>query len=399
MTYDIVVVGLGPAGGSALYYASKHGVKVLGIEKRREIGVPIQCGEFLPQPHTYKEILPDARRIDLLTSIPDRIIRNKIRRVSIFSPKGVEYTAFFDGYVINRAEYDKWIVNKAVEHGADIMIESTVYNVIDNGEYYSIKVSTPRGRIEVKSKVIILASGASSKLNEMVGLERETNEYNLGHVIQNVMVNVDSETDKIEMYTGRRYSPGAYAWIIPIGDGGANVGLGVRKPYINNSDRSLTLRDFLDRFILEHPIASRKLRKAKSISIIGGLVPVGPPLKARNGRALLVGDAGNFVVASIGAGVPTAVLTGSIAGEISAKYISGEVSLSEYDVIIERELSEPLKNGFKIREIIDILSRSDFILEQGLKLFGREHFTDLIRVKLPTNIKFMKWVERIARTL
>jgi len=397
--YDVIVVGLGPGGATASYYASINGARVLGIDRRREIGVPIQCGEFMPQPHTYREILPDARRIEFLTKIPERIIRNRIRRVSIFSPSGVEYRADFDGYVINRAEYDKWIVSNAVKAGADIMIEGNVYSITYEGGRYRVKVSTPRGRVEVESKVLIIAAGASTKLSEMVGLDREVDEHNLAYVIQEVMVNVDHEMDKIDMYTGKKYCPGGYAWIIPTGDGVANIGLGIRRPYVNSSDMSLSIRDFLNRFIMEHPVASIKLKDSRPISIIGGLVPVGPPLNPRNGGALLVGDAGNFVIASIGAGVPTAVLTGSIAGEASAKYVNGEADLSEYERIIEMELREVLVNGYRIRGVIDVLCRSDIFMEHGLKLFGREHFTDLIRVKLPTSIKFLRWIERLARTL
>ena len=91
MSYELTVIGLGPGGGSTLYYAAKHGVKAIGLDKRREIGVPIQCGEFIPQNHMYKEILPNAKHIDLLTSFPKYIIRNTIKSVSLYSPKGREY--------------------------------------------------------------------------------------------------------------------------------------------------------------------------------------------------------------------------------------------------------------------------------------------------------------------
>ena len=55
MHYDVVVVG-GRVGGSASsLFASKNGLNVLMIEKRQEIGSPVQCGEATTY-DTYKTL-------------------------------------------------------------------------------------------------------------------------------------------------------------------------------------------------------------------------------------------------------------------------------------------------------------------------------------------------------
>ena len=48
-SYDIVVIGAGPAGASAAQAAAQRGAKVLMIDRRQRIGVPVQCAEFVPQ--------------------------------------------------------------------------------------------------------------------------------------------------------------------------------------------------------------------------------------------------------------------------------------------------------------------------------------------------------------
>jgi geranylgeranyl reductase family protein len=395
MKYDVVVVGLGPGGASATYSSAKSGLKVLGIEKRREIGVPIQCGEFLPANNTYSEILPDAKHLELLTTFPDYIVRNRTRMVSMFSPKGVEYIDYFDGVVIDRSLYDKWIVSKAVEEGADINIGCTVFDLIYEGDGYRVLVRGSGGSFEVMAKTIVIAGGAGNRLIERVGLEPEKDENNLGHVIQYMMVGVDTDDEKIEMYTGKKYCPGAYAWIIPRGDGFANVGLGIRRNYVSKGDRDLSLRDFLHRFIYKHPVASKKLSRSKPVSLVGGLVPVGPPRRSVGRDALLVGDSANQVIASVGAGVPTSVIAGTIAGEVLAGYLVDDLDLMEYERRWRMEIGEALENGYKIREMIDIMCRNDFIMEQALKLFAKEHLSDLIRQRLPTSVKFVNWVRRL----
>ncbi len=399
MSFDLVVVGLGPGGASTLYYAAKNGLKVLGLDKRREIGVPIQCGELLPQPHTYKDILPNARHLELLKSFPSSIIRNEARYVSLYSPQGVEYIDEFDTYVIDRSRYDKWIVSKAVESGADVWIGSVVNRLERRENGYRVVGRGRDGLFEAEARVVVVAAGASSKLIEMVGLKRETNEYNLGHVVQYVMAGIEADPDKVEMYSGKRYSPGAYAWIIPRGEGFANVGLGVRKPYVAKGDIDLPIIEFLHRFIYEHPVASKKLSMGKAVSVIGGVVPVGPPLKTVGDDALLVGDSANQVISSLGAGVPTSVVAGSIAGETVAEYISGDVSLDVYEERWRSEIGDAIENGYRLRLMIDALCRNDRLMEQGLKYFGEVHMSDFVRTKVPTGSRFLAWMEKIARTL
>ena len=399
MSYELAVIGLGPGGGSTLYYAAKHGVKTIGLDKRREVGIPIQCGEFLPQSHMYKEILPNAKHIELLTTFPKYIIRNIIKKVSLYSPKGREYMDFFDGYVINRSEYDKWLVSKSIDEGAETLIQTTVYDITRLDDKYLIKAKSGDRDIEIKAENLVIAAGSSSSLIEKVGLVYETDKYNLSNVIQFVMAGVEIDNDKVEMYSGKRYAPGTYAWIIPRNNGYANVGLGIRKPFISRKDKYTSLKDFLNRFIYHHPIASKKLQKAQAVSIIGGVVPVGPPLNTVGKNVLLVGDSANQVIPSLGAGIPTSVIAGSIAGETIYKYLNGNCPLDCYEKTWKTEIGKALENGYKLRKIIDIICRSDRLMEEALRFFGKSHITDLIRTRYPTGSKFIDWVKKTARTL
>ncbi len=43
--FDLIVVGGGPAGSTAARFAAMGGIKVLLLEKDRDIGVPVRCGE------------------------------------------------------------------------------------------------------------------------------------------------------------------------------------------------------------------------------------------------------------------------------------------------------------------------------------------------------------------
>ena len=45
---DILVVGAGPAGSAAALAAAQAGARVVMVDRRRVIGVPVQCAEYIP---------------------------------------------------------------------------------------------------------------------------------------------------------------------------------------------------------------------------------------------------------------------------------------------------------------------------------------------------------------
>ena len=47
---SILVCGAGPAGSSAALAAARAGAGVLVLERRRLVGVPVRCAEYIPAP-------------------------------------------------------------------------------------------------------------------------------------------------------------------------------------------------------------------------------------------------------------------------------------------------------------------------------------------------------------
>ena len=77
-SYDIVIIGAGPAGSSAAQAAAQKGARVLLIDRRQRIGIPVQCAEFVPQwifrYASFSSTCIIQRVEKMITHLPDRTI-------------------------------------------------------------------------------------------------------------------------------------------------------------------------------------------------------------------------------------------------------------------------------------------------------------------------------------
>ena len=118
--YNIVIVGAGPAGCSAAIYINPHvtGKRVLLLEAKKEIGIPMQCGEAIP---TYDELLTIFPQADCaeLYDLPNDIYAGSIGGIKFKSPSGKTYLAHLKGQMFNRTLLDRHLFTRAVENGVE----------------------------------------------------------------------------------------------------------------------------------------------------------------------------------------------------------------------------------------------------------------------------------------
>jgi len=367
---QIAVVGAGPAGCTAAETAANCGAEVVLIERKSEIGTPVQCGGFLPEAHELQALIPRARLPQTLQEIPERCILQRTRLQRIISPSGKAKEFPVAGRVLDRRAFDRLLAHRAARAGAQIL-PATRADLVDSSLWLS-------GRFpgSIRPKVIVGADGPSSTISRAIG----NNVGEQGICLEYEMVDVDIDPDAAEMYFSARYAPGGYAWIIPLGQDIANVGIGVRRAYLGN----LRLPDLLDSFVKEHPIASSKLSHGEVLAVMRGLVPAGgSPQEVQLGNMLLAGDAAGHVMATSGGGIPLAVVAGRIAGETAAGQVLGELSLHEYKLRIAREFGAELSRSVQIRKIVDMAMRSDRLMNALLAALSPEQMKSVMRAQIP----------------
>ena len=240
--YDIVIVGAGPAGGSASAKASELGLKTLLIDKRMEIGVPVQCGEYMPHEDEVNRMFPESKHTSNLIELTKAVQQNECDYVRFVTPSGSRYNLKFRAYVIDRKKFDKELANRAERNGCEIWLKTLALEV--NISEKKLLIERNGERESVSFKVLVAADGFNSNIAQSLGF-KTTIQENKAFTIQNIMSEVEVEANVCEMYWDKDYSPGAYAWIIPKGKNIANVGLGVKGKYSKESN----LNSYLARFI------------------------------------------------------------------------------------------------------------------------------------------------------
>jgi digeranylgeranylglycerophospholipid reductase len=318
-TPDIVVVGLGPAGSRAAAIAASAGYRVIAVERRQAAGCPVQCAEFVPS-----MIERDVPRLRTVT-------RQAIARMLTFAEEGSAHeTPDFRGWMIDRAAFDRMLAVMAADAGADCRYGSSVIAVDGDGTLHMSDGGTLRPR------VVIGCDGPRSKLGAAIGRINRTLVETRQITVPLVMPH-----DATDIFLRADYR-GGYGWLFPKG-AVANVGLGVAA-----EDRD-HLKPLLAA-LFEQLSASRRVG-TRAFALTGGAIPVGGRLRpvGHLGRVqvLLAGDAAGLTNPVTGAGIASAVQSGTFAGQAVVDWLGGRLKALEdyqeeladiFDPALERAL-------------------------------------------------------------
>ncbi len=322
---DILIVGAGPAGSCAAQTAAQTGANVLMIERKRVIGEPVRCAEFIPK-QLLKEL--DCKR---------KFIVQHVKSMKSILPDNTMIETPAPGLMINRNIFDQALAQKAKDAGAKIWKEARVLEH-DNRCVMAMKKNE---HIRIKADVIIGADGPHTRVGRWIG---STNR-NLIPAVQ-ARVALIEPTDSTEVYFDKRYF-GGYAWLFPKGDV-ANVGLGIKQG--TNPD---DIRKLLNYFLTK--LKERNRITGEATGYNAGWIPAEFPRKIVKDNIMLAGDAAGQTHPITGAGVAQAVICGHMAGEHAAEALKkGDLNiLKRYEEEWMDLYGESQQRAYKRRELME----------------------------------------------
>ncbi len=370
--YDVVIIGCGPAGSTTARVAAKKGLKVLLVDKRQELGAPIQCSGALSNSALEEsDIDPSAEFVQESVfgfSVYDEIGTQSILDYRSLKPEkyGLGVGKKPLGYVVDRRRFDRFLMTLAERAGVEVWLktEAINYKPLEDGtcEVYLRKFNK---EITLRTKVLVGADGLQSQVGKWAGLTTHIKMTELASCLQFVVDGVETN-GLLEIITGHEWAPGGYAWLFPKGHGYAEIGLGVIRTMTKENAQW-----HLDHFI-QNSFLKDRLKHARILEVHGGGVPLAAPLRTQYAANLiLVGDAARHVNPITGGGIHTALTGGLIAGKFLAELVQSNTKASAENLkgYQDRWLDQLGNKMWQLYQTKKSIFKMKDIAERNLKLY------------------------------
>lgn len=340
---DVLVIGLGPAGGAAASVAARHGLSVIAVEKKKQVGVPVQCAEFIP--------LPMGKY-----AVTGGVLQQRIEGMNSFLPSGAVAHSDFHGLMVDRAAFDQALARQAEQAGARILLASRLMALDSKG--FVARIAIARGAVEIGYRVLVAADGPNSFVAECLGLPRlltvNTRQYTVP------LLEPYRDTD---IWLSDAY-PGGYAWLFPKGRL-ANLGLGADKRYAPDLKKPLEA--------LHRRLTGRALVGKEIVCRTGGPIPVGGLRKRLVlDHVMFTGDAAGLTHPITGAGIAAAVVSGERAGEAAARLLEAHDAnaLTDFEEDIRDQFETAIARAGERRRWLNGLWQTSDALADGIHRRG-----------------------------
>lgn len=297
-TFDVIVVGGGPAGATVAHDLARRGRQVLLLDRAGRIK---PCGGAIP-PRLIRDF-----------DIPDHLLKARVTCARMISPAGkIVDMPIRGGFVgmVDRAEFDEWLRERAASAGAtrvDGQFEKITRRADGTPIVHFVTKDGDRSQ-SAPGRLVIGADGARSAVarQEIIGAQTMKSVFAYHEIVAAPL----GEETRCEIHYRGSLSPDFYAWVFPHGET-MSVGVG-------SARKGFSLKT-----------ATRALRSVAGLTDVathrceGAPIPLKPLRRWDNKRDVLVaGDAAGVVAPASGEGIYYAMLSGRFAADAAEAFLA-----------------------------------------------------------------------------
>jgi geranylgeranyl reductase family protein len=326
MSYDVIVIGAGPAGCASASECARHGLSTLCIEEHGTIGYPVQCAGLLSNA-AFKEC-----------RVSERPVLNRVFGARVLSGLGSEIlidAKIPKAVVADRGALDREMAENAANSGAEFLLKTAAYGIRGT----TLLTRGKNGHGEIPFRLLIAADGPRSTIARLHGMPRAKT------YLAGVQVDLPHECDPrfVEIYPDA--SPDFFGWMIPTSRDRVRIGLcGQSK-------------------VPERFAAFVKKYGRSATHHVTGTLPLGLMPKTYGHRTLFVGDAAGFAKPTSGGGVYTGIRSARHAASVAAACCETDTftdtALAAYEQRWKADMGRELDLGFRIFQMRQTISARD----------------------------------------
>lgn len=290
------------------------------------------------------------------------------RNVTIAHPSlGKEALASIrpSGYISTRMQFDQTLMEFAQKEPLIQIVENfELKEVNKQGNEWNLRAKDGR---QTQHKMIVAADGAHSTFcRRYLKMEIPPQHYAAAVRWYWEGLNEENGYNFLELHFLKDLLPG-YFWIFPLGNGKANVGLGMRSDIV--AKRRLNLKKLIREVIEKEEGIKERFAGGRPVDDIRGFgLPLGSHKVPLVGDGyVLVGDAAWLIDPLTGEGIPNAIYSGTWAAEIIAQncrdgnYHAKQLEPYEKKVRdkleLELRISRQLQQMFRYPWLVKVASR------------------------------------------
>jgi geranylgeranyl reductase family protein len=383
---DVLVVGGGPGGSSVAVRLARKGHSVVLVEKRPTPRLKA-CGDTLT-PRSIAELAEVGLDVDSLRGHPILGVEMRHRRATTQTPWPDHPDFPAVGVAIRRDLLDERLRCTASEHGAVVLAgHEATSPIIERGFVRGANLQRADGSSSAaRARFVVVADGANSRFGRVVGTSRD-HRWPYAVSTRTYFQSERSDHRWIEATLGLtdvdHSSIAGYGWVVPLGDGTVNVGIGLLSTSrdVKRLNALKLLGDFsesvADRWRFD-PQAAQKAPTRFRIPLGGSVTPkMGPTF-------LLVGDAAGVANPFSGVGIDAALMSGRLAATaLDDALVTGSAAgLQRYPTLLEEEIGRYYKVGrltarflgrpSVLNPLLRVGARSEKLTAGMLRLAGNE---------------------------
>jgi FAD-dependent halogenase len=323
-SYDVVVVGGGPAGSTVASLLARGGRRVLVLERERFPRYHI--GESL-----LSATLPILKHVGVLPAIEEHGFIRKPGGTFVWGSSAEPWSFWFHedpgGYThafhVVRSEFDAILLRHAARQGAEVR-EGTMVEAIDGMGPFQVTARGEDGRaLHVDAAHVVDASGQNALLGRRERL-REFNPFFKNLALWSYFADAarmePPHRDNILSAAHRE----GWCWYIPLHDGTISVGTVVDAGRWRERAKGATLDATFHELIAGCEPVARMLAGARQVAPVRVIRDYSYSSKRFHyGAALLAGDAACFIDPVFSTGVHLACLSGLLAADCLEDVLAG----------------------------------------------------------------------------